>query len=81
MALTPLIMKTFKNIMKDELLYAVQADWDHLQFAYKSCRGVDDAISTLLNMFLTHFGGCKVFSVITFLLIFLLFLIVSSLIF
>ena len=58
-ALTSLIMKVFERIVKEALLTAVQADLDPLQFAYRSGRGVDDAISTLLNMVLTHVEEAK----------------------
>lgn len=58
-ALTSLAMKTFEKIVKEELLTTVQADLDPLQFAYKSGWAVDDAISTLLNISLSHLEGAK----------------------
>lgn len=39
----------------------VQENLDPLQFAYRSGRGADDAMSTLLNMILSHLEGAKTF--------------------
>lgn len=57
MALTSLVMKSFETIVKDDLMNTVQANLDHLQFAYRPGRGVDDAIITLLNMIMSHLEG------------------------
>ncbi len=63
-ALTSLIMKTFERVVKDKLLSMVQENLDPFQFAYRHGRGVDDAISTLLNMILAHLRAyyCFLFS-------------------
>lgn len=60
-ALTSLIMKSFERIVKDALMTMVQANLDPFQFAYRPGRGVDDAISTLLNMIFSHLEGTKTF--------------------
>ncbi len=52
-------MKTFERVVKDKLLTMVQDNLDQFQFAYKPGRGVDDAISTLLNMILTYLKGAN----------------------
>ncbi|XDV19566.1 hypothetical protein PO909_025015 [Leuciscus waleckii] len=58
-ALTSLVMKTFERLVKDALLDTVQDKLDPLQFAYRSGRGVDDAIGTLLNMVFKRLEGAK----------------------
>ena len=53
-ALTPLAMKCLEKIMLKNLLPFVQPHLDPLQFAYRSKRGVEDAIATLLHRLLKH---------------------------
>lgn len=59
MVLTSLVMKYFERIFKDAFFTVVQADLDPLQFAYRSGRGVEDDISTLLNMSLSNLKTAK----------------------
>ncbi len=53
-ALTSLVMKVFEKIIKRELVKAVEDILDPFQFAYRSKRGVDDAVLTLLNLVFRH---------------------------
>ena len=53
-ALTPLAMKCLEKIMLKNLLPLVQPHLDPLQFAYRSKRGVEAAIATLLYRLLKH---------------------------
>ncbi len=59
---TSLVMKSFEKIVKETLLTCVQDKLDPLQFAYRSGRGVEDALATLLNLVLTHLEGAKTFA-------------------
>ena len=43
-ALTSLGMKAFENLIKSELVRAVEDSSDPLQFAHRSRKGVDDAV-------------------------------------
>lgn len=52
-------MKAFEKIVKRDLMNVVLANLNPLQFAYRSCRGVDNALSTLLNMITSHLEGVK----------------------
>lgn len=52
-------MKAFEKIVKETPQTVVQADLDPFHFTYRSGRGVDDTISTLLNMTLSHLEGAK----------------------
>lgn len=61
-ALTSLVMKSFEKIVKETLLTCVQDNLDPFQFAYRSGRGVEDALATLLNLVLTHLEGAKTFA-------------------
>jgi hypothetical protein len=53
-ALTPLPMKCLEKIMLKNLLPFVDPHLDPLQFAYRSGRGVEDAVATLLHKVLRH---------------------------
>ncbi len=53
-ALTSLIMKSLERTVKDVLLNIMNANLDSLQFACRTGRVVDDAISALLNTILAH---------------------------
>lgn len=45
-----LTSKSFEKLMEDALLGTVQDKLDHLQFAYRQGRGVDDATGMLLSI-------------------------------
>ena len=53
-ALTSLVMKCFEKIVLQHLLSFTSQQRDPFQFAYKSHRGVDDAILTLLHKDFIH---------------------------
>ena len=53
-ALTSLVMKSFERLIKSEILLQVEEQLDHLQFAYRPGRGVEDAAVTLLNLLFKH---------------------------
>ena len=59
-ALTPLPMKCLEKIMLKNLMPFIEPNLDPLQFAYRSGRGVEDAIATLLHKLLLHLEspGC-----------------------
>lgn len=59
-------MKTFRKMIKAEFLSRTQSSLDLLQFAYRACRGVDDAVNTLLNLVLGHLDGAKHFAPLLF---------------
>lgn len=73
-ALTSLVMKIFENMAREE----IQAEFDPLQFAYRSCRGF--AFNISLNVTVTHLEGAVFSATTSFIIIFLLLLIVSGLI-
>ena len=52
--LTSLVMKCFEKIVLQHLLTFTSQQQDPFQFAYKSHRGVDDAILTLLHKAFMH---------------------------
>ena len=56
-ALTSLVMKSFERIVKRLLLFRVGGALDPGQFAYRACRGVEDAQITLLNLLYSHLEG------------------------
>lgn len=53
-ALTPVAMKCFEQVVKDHIKSNLPASMDHLQFAYRANRSAEDAVSTLLHLTLTH---------------------------
>ena len=53
-ALTPLPMKCLEKIVLKNLLPFIEPHLDPLQFAYRSGRGVEDAIAVLLHKLLKH---------------------------
>jgi len=53
-ALTSLVMKSFEKIIKEAVLLQVGDQLDPLQFAYRSGRGVEDAVITLLHFIFSH---------------------------
>ncbi|KAK1791172.1 hypothetical protein P4O66_002199 [Electrophorus voltai] len=53
-ALTPIMMKCFKKLVKDHIMSRLPAMLDLIQFAYRPNRSTDDAISAALHQSLTH---------------------------
>lgn len=53
-ALTPVIMKCFERLVLSHLKSVIPSDLDKHQFAYRSNRSTEDAISTALHPALTH---------------------------
>uniref|UniRef100_A0A3P9JDD6 Reverse transcriptase domain-containing protein n=1 Tax=Oryzias latipes TaxID=8090 RepID=A0A3P9JDD6_ORYLA len=53
-ALTSVVMKCFERLIKDFIISSLPDTLDPLQFAYRSNRSTDDAISHLLHTSLTH---------------------------
>ena len=58
-ALTSLIMKQFEKLVKSELVEKTEHLLDPLQSAYRTGRGVQDALATLLNLLYKHLEGSK----------------------
>ena len=56
-ALTSVVMKTLKEIIKFLILAVTECNLDPLQFAYRSGRGVDDAKLFILNTLYKHLEG------------------------
>lgn len=52
-------MKSFGKIIRKEILQQVEELIDPLLFAYRPCRGVDDAVVTLINFLYRHLDGAK----------------------
>lgn len=46
-------MKSFEKLNRKEILQEMEHN-DPLQFAYRPCRGVDDAVITLINFLNTE---------------------------
>ena len=65
-ALTSLFMKCFEKIVSQHLLTFTSQQQDTFQFAYKSHRGVDDAILTLLHKAFLHLDKPGSFSRVLF---------------
>uniref|UniRef100_A0A8C2G3L7 Reverse transcriptase domain-containing protein n=1 Tax=Cyprinus carpio TaxID=7962 RepID=A0A8C2G3L7_CYPCA len=53
-ALTPILMKCFERLVMHHIKTALPPSLDPFQFAYRSNRSTDDAISTTLHSALTH---------------------------
>ncbi len=53
-ALTSTVMKVFERLLKKHICSSIPATLDPLQFAYRSNRSTDDAISQVLHSSLTH---------------------------
>ena len=58
-ALTPIIMKCFEKLVKVILVEQTKVYQDPLQFAYRSGRGVDDALTYLLHIIIKHLEQTK----------------------
>lgn len=56
-ALTSVLMRSFKCIVKKFLLSMTQSVIDPLQFACLPRKGVEDAVATLLNLVVRHLEG------------------------
>ena len=53
-ALTPIVMKCFERLIKPHITSSLPASLDPHQYAYRSNRSTEDAISTTLHTVLTH---------------------------
>lgn len=53
-ALTPIIMKCFERLVMHHIKSALPPSLDPFQFAYRSNRSTDDAITTVVHSALTH---------------------------
>ncbi len=53
-ALTSIVMKVFERLVKSHISSSIRVTLDPLQFAYRSNRSTDDAISHILHSSLTH---------------------------
>ena len=53
-ALTPILMKCFERLVMEHIKSTLPPNLDPYQFAYRSNRSTDDAISTALHTALTH---------------------------
>ena len=60
-ALTSVIMKCFEFIIKGMLGKQLSGTMDKLQFAYKQHRGVEDAVTTLLDIVCSHLDKPKTY--------------------
>ena len=60
-ALTPIIMKCFERLVLKLLKREVKLQLDPLQFAYKTKRGVEDAVLVFVNNALKHMESPKTF--------------------
>ena len=59
-ALTSQVMKSFETIIKTMIMNRTVHLLDPLQFAYRPGRGVEDAVTTLLNLVVGHLENAKV---------------------
>ncbi len=53
-ALTPIMMKCFERLVMQKIKNSLPNTLDPLQFAYRQNRSMDDAISSILHLALTH---------------------------
>ena len=60
-ALTPIVMKCFERLVLKLLKREVEVQLDPLQFAYKTKRGVEDAVLVFVNNALKHMESPKTF--------------------
>jgi len=58
-ALTLVLMKCFESLIKDYICTFLPPSMDPLQFAYRSNRSTDDAVSQVLHSSLSHLDSCK----------------------
>lgn len=58
-ALTSLVMESFEKNVKKQVLTQVVKHLDPSQFAYRTGRGVDDVVNTLLHYLYGHLEGTK----------------------
>ena len=58
-ALTLHVMNSFEKIIKTMIMTRTDHLLDHLQFAYRPGRGVEDAVPTLINYVLCHLDDTK----------------------
>ena len=58
-ALTSQVMKSFEKIIKTMIMNRTVHLLDPLQFAYRPGRGVEDAVTTLLNLVVGHLENAK----------------------
>ena len=60
-ALTPIIAKCFEELVLSHLKSCLPTSLDPYQFAYRSNRSTEDAISTVLHLALTHLDSPKTY--------------------
>ena len=60
-ALTPIIAKCFEKLVLSHLKSCLPTSLDPYQFAYRSNRSTEDAISTVLHLALTHLDSPKTY--------------------
>ncbi len=65
-AITSILCKTMERVLASYLTSCVASTLDPLQFAYKSNRGTDDAVLTLLNTVTKHLTNPKGYARILF---------------
>lgn len=53
-ALTPIIMKCFERLVKEHIISKLPPTFDPLQFAYRSNRSTEDAVSSAIHLSLEH---------------------------
>ncbi|KAL0195028.1 hypothetical protein M9458_008600 [Cirrhinus mrigala] len=61
-ALTPIIMKCFEQLVLTHLKDSLQSSLDPLQFAYRGNRSTEDAVSIALHSALTHLDNINTYA-------------------
>lgn len=65
-ALTPVLMKSFLQLVMQHLKSCLPANLDPLQFAYKANRSTEDALTTTLHSILSHLEGRNTYARVLF---------------
>ena len=61
MTFTAVLMKCFESIIKKHICNHIHGMLDNHQFAYKECRCVEDAVTTLLDTVGAHLDKTKTY--------------------